>query len=190
MQAKQRQFGISYPGAMPTVPTSSGIAVRMFTMTTIRLTFTRVSGLSCSRACGGWWVIDGWLPPTARRLVMQWTELRREGSHEELGLPPGRMVDWSGLEVLTMIDVVGVNGSAVIRWRSSSLTGRSGARDFSFLLGRAGPMVEPLKGPGLFRPRVRDDGALTWPNGYDWDPIALHAEMDAAGLLHRVAAAK
>ena len=34
------------------------------------------------------------------------------------------------------------------------------------------------------------EGALTWPNGYDWDPIALHDEMKQAGLLRRVDAAE
>lgn len=31
-------------------------------------------------------------------------------------------------------------------------------------------------------------GALTWPNGYDIDPIALHDRMSAAGELSREAA--
>jgi hypothetical protein len=34
------------------------------------------------------------------------------------------------------------------------------------------------------------NGALTWPNGYDWDPIALHDEMKARGLLRRADAAE
>ena len=32
--------------------------------------------------------------------------------------------------------------------------------------------------------------SLTWPNGYDWDPIALHDEMKKAGLLRRADAAE
>lgn len=35
-----------------------------------------------------------------------------------------------------------------------------------------------------------EDGALTWPNGYDWDSIALHDEMQTAGLLRRGEAAE
>ena len=27
---------------------------------------------------------------------------------------------------------------------------------------------------------------MTWPNGYDWDPIALHDEMKEAGELRPV----
>ncbi len=46
-------------------------------------------------------------------------------------------------------------------------------------------MVEPLKDPAYFARVFIEDGALTWPNGYDWDPIALHDEMKAAGLLRQ-----
>ncbi len=38
--------------------------------------------------------------------------------------------------------------------------------------------------------RFIEDGAPTWPNGYDWDPIALHDEMKRAGRLRRVDAAE
>lgn len=88
-----------------------------------------------------------------------------------------------------MIDVVGVRrlGGHMLEIEFSD--GRVGARDFSFLLGRTGPMVEPLRDPAYFARVFIDDGGLSWPNGYDWDPIALHSEMDAAGLLHRVATA-
>ena len=65
-----------------------------------------------------------------------------------------------------------------------------GTKDFSSLLNRTGPMVEPLKDPGYFARVFIDDGALTWPNGYDWDPIALHDEMREAGLLRRADAAE
>jgi hypothetical protein len=46
-------------------------------------------------------------------------------------------------------------------------------------------MVAPLKDPEYFGRVFIEDGALTWPNGYDWDPIALHDEMKAAGLLRQ-----
>ena len=47
-----------------------------------------------------------------------------------------------------------------------------------------------------FRANVRHDvarvfvelGALTWPNGFDLDPIALHDRMAGAGELNREAA--
>jgi len=65
-----------------------------------------------------------------------------------------------------------------------------GARDFEFLLQRIGPMVTPLKDPEYFGRVFIEDGALTWPNGYDWDPIALHDEMKAEGLLRQSHAAE
>ncbi len=61
-----------------------------------------------------------------------------------------------------------------------------GERDFSFIIGEAGPMLEPLKDPAYFRRVFVENGVLTWPNGYDWDPIALHDEMKQAGELRPV----
>ena len=46
-------------------------------------------------------------------------------------------------------------------------------------------MLEPLKEPAYFQRVFVEDGVLTWPNGYDWDPIALHDEMKEAGELRR-----
>jgi Protein of unknown function (DUF2442) len=102
-------------------------------------------------------------------------------------LPLGPVVDWSGLEVLTMIGVVGARRLGGHTLEIEFSDGTVAVRDFSFLLGRTGPMVEPLRDPADFARVFIDDGALSWPNGYDWDPIALHSEMEAAGLLHRVA---
>ena len=65
-----------------------------------------------------------------------------------------------------------------------------GERDFSFIRSESGEMLEPLKDPAYFRRVFVEDGVLTWPNGYDWDPIALHDEMKQAGLLHRADAAE
>jgi hypothetical protein len=50
----------------------------------------------------------------------------------------------------------------------------------------SGPMLEPLKDEAYFQRVFVEDGVLTWPNGYDWDPIALHDEMKDAGELRRV----
>ncbi len=62
----------------------------------------------------------------------------------------------------------------------------TGERDFSFIARETGPMLEPLKDPAYFRRVFVEDGVMTWPNGYDWDPIALHDEMKAAGELRPV----
>ena len=67
--------------------------------------------------------------------------------------------------------------------------GQSGNWDFSDLANRTGPMTEPFKDPAYFDRVFLEMGALTWPNGYDWSPEALHADMKAAGLLTREPAA-
>jgi len=61
-----------------------------------------------------------------------------------------------------------------------------GERDFSFIKNESGLMLEPLKEPAYFARVFVEDGVLTWPNGYDWDSIALHDEMKAAGELRPV----
>ena len=43
-----------------------------------------------------------------------------------------------------------------------------------------GPVFEPLKEPGFFaRAAVDEFGAITWPNGADIAPDALHEELAA-----------
>lgn len=36
-----------------------------------------------------------------------------------------------------------------------------------------GPMVEPLRNPAVFADMDIDDGVLSWPNGYDLDPVTV-----------------
>ncbi len=67
--------------------------------------------------------------------------------------------------------------------------GQAGEWDFSELALRGGPMVEPFRNPAYFDRVFLEMGALTWPNGYDWSPEALHADMQAAGALSFEAAA-
>jgi hypothetical protein len=61
--------------------------------------------------------------------------------------------------------------------------GQAGEWDFSELAREGGPMVEPFKDPAYFDRVFIEFGALTWPNGFDWSPEALHADMQAAGVL-------
>jgi hypothetical protein len=61
--------------------------------------------------------------------------------------------------------------------------GRAGEWDFSELADDRGPMVEPFKDPAYFDRVFLEFGALTWPNGFDWAPEALHADMTKAGAL-------
>lgn len=61
--------------------------------------------------------------------------------------------------------------------------GRAGVWDFSDLSRRDTPLTAPFRDPSYFDRVFLEFGALTWPNGYDWAPDALHADMTAAGVL-------
>ena len=89
-----------------------------------------------------------------------------------------------------MIDVIGVRSLGQYRLEIEFSDGTVGVRDFESISTKSGAMVEPLKDTAYFARVFIEDGALTWPNGYDWDPIALHDEMKDAGLLRRADAAE
>jgi hypothetical protein len=88
-----------------------------------------------------------------------------------------------------MIDVIGVRPLGGYKLEIEFSDGMVGVRDFASIRQKTGLMAEPLKDPAYFASVFIDDGALTWPNGYDWDPIALHDDMKADGLLKRADAA-
>jgi hypothetical protein len=54
---------------------------------------------------------------------------------------------------------------------------------FADIVAREGEMVRPLRSHDYFARVFIEQGALTWPNGYDVDSISLHQEMKEAGLL-------
>jgi hypothetical protein len=87
-----------------------------------------------------------------------------------------------------MIDVVSVKPVGGYALRIGFSDGSIGVHEFSATVGRQGEMVQPLKDPAFFARVFVELGALTWPNGFDLDPIALHDRMAAAGELTRVAA--
>ena len=89
-----------------------------------------------------------------------------------------------------MIDVIGVRSLGGHRLEIEFSDGTVGVRDFADVAKKIGAMAEPLKDTAYFQRVFIEDGALTWPNGYDWDPIALHDEMKQAGLLRRSQAAE
>lgn len=63
------------------------------------------------------------------------------------------------------------------------MDGQAGEWDFSDLATRSGEMAAPFRDPLYFDRVFLEVGALTWPNGYDWCPQALHDDMAAAGVL-------
>jgi hypothetical protein len=89
-----------------------------------------------------------------------------------------------------MIDVIGVRPLGAYKLEIEFSDGTVGVRDFASICEKTGPMAQPLKDQAYFARVFIEDGALTWPNGYDWDPIALHDEMKDAGLLRRTDAAE
>jgi hypothetical protein len=89
-----------------------------------------------------------------------------------------------------MIDVIGVRPLGGHRLEIAFSDGTIGVRHFAEIFEKTGSMSEPLKDPAYFERVFIEDGALTWPNGYDWDPIALHDDMKEAGLLRPAQAAE
>ncbi len=89
-----------------------------------------------------------------------------------------------------MIDVIGVRPLGGHRLEIEFSDGTAGVHDFAAIVEKTGSMSQPLQDPAYFARVFIEDGALTWPNGYDWDPIALHDEMKSAGRLRQVNAAE
>ncbi len=83
-------------------------------------------------------------------------------------------------DVIHVIRVLRLGGYRLKLWFTD---GTAGEWDFSELTRDSGPMVEPFQDPAFFNQVFVEFGGLTWPNGYDWSPEALHADMAAAGVL-------
>ena len=84
-------------------------------------------------------------------------------------------------DIIHVIRVLRLGGYRLKLWFSD---GTAGEWDFSDLaINDRGPMVEPFKDPDFFARVFVEFGGLAWPNGFDWSPEALHADMAAAGAL-------
>jgi hypothetical protein len=71
------------------------------------------------------------------------------------------------------------NGSAAIACVQRSATA-TGECDFSALAAQPGPMGEPLRDPAYFGRVFLEDGAPTWPNGFDMCPDWLRQQIEVA----------
>lgn len=69
------------------------------------------------------------------------------------------------LTTMTMIKVRRAEPIGDYRLKVEFSDDTVGERDFSFITGEAGPLLEPLKDPAYFRRVFVESGALTWPNG-------------------------
>lgn len=85
--------------------------------------------------------------------------------------------------MIELVNVTSVELQDGARLRVRFSNGAIGIRDLSDLLAEGGPMVEPLRDPAFFRRVFVQCGVLTWPNGFDLDPIQLYMELRDAGLL-------
>jgi hypothetical protein len=88
-----------------------------------------------------------------------------------------------------MIKVAKIKPLGGHRVRATFSDGMAGEYDFSAIVAEGGPMVEPLRDPAYFARVVLEDGAPTWPNGFDAAPGWLRREIEATGGLARDAAA-
>ena len=82
-----------------------------------------------------------------------------------------------------MVDVVRVKPMEAFRLWIRFSDGGEGVADLSPLASRAGQMAAPLRDHAYFNRVFVEAGVPTWPNGYDYAPGALHAEMREAGAL-------
>ncbi len=81
-----------------------------------------------------------------------------------------------------MIDVIGVRPLGDYKLEIEFSDGTIGVRDFASIVNKTGAMAEPLKDPVYFARVFIEDGALTWPNGYDWDPIRAARRDEGSGI--------
>jgi Protein of unknown function (DUF2442) len=88
-----------------------------------------------------------------------------------------------------MIKVAKIKSLGGYCLRATFSDGMAGEYDFSAIVGESGPMIEPLRDPAFFARVFLEDGAPTWPNGFDAAPGWLRREIEATGALERDAAA-
>lgn len=66
--------------------------------------------------------------------------------------------------------------------------GSAGVHDCSVDISGTGSMFKPLQDPAYFARVFQEQGAPTWPNGFDICPDWLRMTMEAAGELTQAAA--
>jgi len=88
-----------------------------------------------------------------------------------------------------MIKVAKLKYLGEYRLRATFSDGMAGEYDFAAIVAEPGPMVEPLRDQDYFARVFLEDGAPTWPNGYDASPLWLRREIETKGALAREVAA-
>lgn len=85
-----------------------------------------------------------------------------------------------------MVDVVNLRPLRDYRLWLRFSERSEGVSDLSDFVESKGPMIEPLRDEKYFHRAFVQNGAPTWPNGFDLDPINLYMELDDSGLLLRI----
>jgi hypothetical protein len=88
-----------------------------------------------------------------------------------------------------MIKIAKIKYLGGYRLRATFSDGMAGEHDLSAVVQDGGPMAEPLRDPAYFARVFLEDGAPTWPNGYDVAPGWLRREIEKSGALVQGAAA-
>jgi Protein of unknown function (DUF2442) len=88
-----------------------------------------------------------------------------------------------------MIKVAKLRHLGEYRLRATFSDRMAGEYDFAAIVAESGPMVEPLRDPAYFARVFLEDGAPTWPNGFDASPGWLRRQIEARGALAKDAAA-
>ena len=119
------------------------------------------------------------------RLVREWIDLRRPALLENwAGLKTSYL--WSvfrDLKMPTLIKIVEAKALPKNRLQLVFSDGAGSVHDMGWLFAKAGPMIEPLRGPKVFERVFLEHGAATWPNGFDLSPWGLPRRMEEAGEL-------
>jgi hypothetical protein len=84
-----------------------------------------------------------------------------------------------------MNKVTKINWLGGYRLHATFSDGALGECDFSTLVAQAGPMGQPLRDPSYFARVFLEDGAPTWPIGFDMCPDWLRREIEIAAALKR-----
>lgn len=88
-----------------------------------------------------------------------------------------------------MIKIIAIRAMGHQQLELGFSDGSSGAWSAAALIERDTVLTRPLTDPAYFAERAFiEGGALAWPNGLEFSPAALHAELEAAGLLRQKAA--
>lgn len=82
-----------------------------------------------------------------------------------------------------MVDVLRVRALDGRRLSLRFSDGLEGEYDCTPHFEKGGEMVQALADPALFARVFIEEGAPTWPNGFDLDPIALYMRLRDAGAL-------